>query len=74
MKIVNSQRPAIPREAFTFTFASKKLREATYTAAVCKFWGGHFFVFGLVPSVAQLSSDSYFFLCFLAAAYVHLDA
>ena len=26
----------------------KKLREATYTAAVCKFRGGHFFVFGFV--------------------------
>ena len=38
----------------------KKLREATYTAAVCKFWGGHLFVFGLVPSVAQLSSASFF--------------
>ena len=30
--------------------------------------------FGLVPSVAQLSSASYYFLCFPAAAYVHLDA
>ena len=51
----------------------KKLRKATYTAAVCKFWGGPFFVFCLVPSVAQLSSASFYFLCFPAAAYVHLD-
>ena len=51
----------------------KKLREATYTAAVCKFWEGHFFFFGLVQSVALLSSASYYFLCFSAEAYVHLD-
>ena len=50
------------------------MREATYTAAVCKFLGGHFFVFGLVPSVAQLSSASYYFLCFPAAAYAPLGA
>ena len=38
------------------------------------FEGDIFFVFGLVPSVAQLSSAFYYFLCFHAAAYVHLDA
>ena len=38
------------------------------------FGGGHIFVFCLVPSVAQLSSASFYFLCFPAAAYVHLDA
>ena len=59
---------------FVSTVLKKKLREATYTAAVCKFRGGHFFVFCLVPSVAQLSSASFYFLCFPAAAYVHLDA
>ena len=37
----------------------EKLREATYTAAVCKFRGGHFCCC-LVPSVAQLSSASFF--------------
>ena len=52
----------------------EKLREATYTAAVCKFRGGIFFGFGLVPSVAQLSLYSYFILCLPAAAFVHLDA
>ena len=37
--------------------------------------GGYFcFVFCLIPSVAQLSSVSYYFLCFLDAAYLHLDA
>ena len=62
-------------KAWKITSESKKLREATYTANVCKFRGGHFlFVFCLVPSVAQLSSASYYFLCFPAAAYVHLDA
>ena len=49
---------------FLFIYEKKKLREATYTAAVCKFWGGLFFVFGLVPSVAQLSSASFYFLYF----------
>ena len=56
-------------------YKEKKLREATYTVAVCKFWGrGHFFFVCLVPSVAQLSSASFYFLCFPAAAYVHFDA
>ena len=37
-----------------------------YTAAVCKFRGGIcFFVFCLVPSVAQLSSDSIISFVFL---------
>ena len=36
--------------------------------------GDIFLVFGLVPRVAQLSSAAYYFLCFPAAAYVHLDA
>ena len=51
----------------------KKLRETTYTAAVCKFWGGgHFFCFGLVPSVAQLSSTFIIFLVFLRySRYCH---
>ena len=40
----------------------EKLREATCTATVCKFWGGHFCVFGLVLSVAQLSSAPFYFL------------
>ena len=37
------------------------------------FGGDVSFVFGLVLSVAQISLASYHFLCFPAAAYVHLD-
>ena len=52
----------------------EEVREPTYTAAICKFWGVDiFFVFGLAPSVAQLSSASYYFLSFSAAAYVYLE-
>ena len=51
----------------------KKLREATYTAAVCKFWGGHvFFWFGSECGTAQFSL--FLFPLIPAAAYVHLDA
>ena len=58
----------------TLAYTDEKLREATYTAAVCKFRGGEIFiVLDLVPSVAQFSSASYYFLCFPAATYVHLD-
>ena len=55
------------RTGVVFVTLQKKLRVATYTAAVCKFGGDIFFVFCLVPSVAQLSSASYYFLCFPAA-------
>ena len=44
--------------AQTGNITMKKLREATYTATVCKFRGGHFFVcflFGSECSTAQFS-------------------